>query len=123
MRLASPKLPLVLRPLRGDDAPALLRIHREPEVMRWWDQPADGFPWDEPESIRFTIEISGEVAGLAQFSEETEPKYRHAAVDIFISARHQGQGYGSEAVRLLSEYLLAERGHHRIVIDPAVDNV
>ena len=106
--LASPTLPLVLRPLEEADAPDLVRIHREPEVMRWWDEPAEGFPWDEPESTRFTIEISGVVAGLIQFSEESEPKYRHAAVDIFLSARHQGQGYGAEAVRVLAGHLFTE---------------
>ena len=98
-------------------------MHREPEVMRWWDAPADGFPWDEPEATRFTIEVWGAVAGLIQFSEETEPKYRHASIDLFLGSRFHGRGYGTEAVRLLVRYLLSERGHHRITIDPAVDNV
>ena len=123
MRLLSPTLPVVLRPTSDDDADALLSIHREPEVVRWWDEPADGFPWDEPESTRFTIEVFEEVAGLIQFSEENEPKYRHASIDLFLAARHHGRGYGSEALRLVTNYLLTERGHHRITIDPAADNL
>ena len=35
--------------------------------------------------------------------------------------RH-GQGLGSEAVRVLARYLIEERGHHRLTIDPAADN-
>jgi len=123
MTLASKNGSIRLRPLSDGDAEELLRIHREPDVMRWWDDPAEGFPWDEPESTRFTIEVSGAVAGLIQFSEETEPKYRHASIDIFIAARFHGMGYGTEAVRLLADYLLTQRGHHRITIDPAVENV
>src|SRR5205823_1516897 len=75
---------VVLRPLAPDDADELLRIHRTPEVVRWWDVPCEGFPWDEPESTRFTIEVDGGVAGMIQYSEETEPKYRHAAIDVFV---------------------------------------
>ena len=74
----------VLRPLSvGDDA-ELRRIHSTPEVLRWWDVPDERFPWDEPESTRLTIEVDGAVAGLIQYGEETEPKYRHATIDLFL---------------------------------------
>jgi aminoglycoside 6'-N-acetyltransferase len=29
---------------------------------------------------------------------------------------------GTEAIRLLASYLFEERGHHRLTIDPAIDN-
>jgi aminoglycoside 6'-N-acetyltransferase len=99
-----------------------LRIHQTPEVLRWWDVPAEGFPWDEPESTRLTIEVDGRVAGLAQFWEEPEPKYRHAGIDLFLDPKLHGQGLGTEAVRRLVRHLIDERGHHRITIDPAADN-
>lgn len=67
---------IILRPLARGDENELLRIHRTPEVVRWWDEPDDSFPWDEPESVRFTIEVDGRVAGLIQYWEETEPKCR-----------------------------------------------
>jgi aminoglycoside 6'-N-acetyltransferase len=114
---------LVLRPLASGDEDELLRIHRTAEVVRWWDVPSEGFPWDEPESTRFTIEVDGRVAGMIQYSEETEPKYRHAAIDVFVDPDLHGQGIGTEALRELVEILIAERGHHRITIDPATDNV
>jgi aminoglycoside 6'-N-acetyltransferase len=33
-----------------------------------------------------------------------------------------GRGLGTDAVRTLSRYLICERGHHRLMIDPAADN-
>jgi aminoglycoside 6'-N-acetyltransferase len=114
---------MILRPLAENDEPELLRIHNTPEVMRWWDAPAEGFPWDEPEATRLTIEVDGAVAGLIQFSEELEPKYRHAGVDLFLDPALHGRGLGSEAVRRVAGHLIDELGHHRITIDPATANV
>ena len=113
---------LRLRPLAQGDAAELLRIHATPEVTRWWDAPADGFPWDEPESTRWTIEVDGAIAGLIQAWEESEPKYRHAAIDLFLDPALHGRGLGAEAVRQVVRHLIDDRGHHRITIDPAVDN-
>ena len=115
---------LVLRPLAATDADELLRIHATPEVRRWWDAPDEGFPLtDDPDSTRLTIEVDGKVAGMVQFSEELDPKYRHAAVDVFLDPAFHGRGIGAEAVRRVVRLLIDERGHHRITIDPAADNV
>ena len=114
---------LVLRPLAKGDEAELLRIHGTPEVALWWGQPEDGFPWsDEPESTRFTIELDGKVAGLIQFGEEQTPKYRHATIDLFLDPILHGQGIGTEAVRRMVGHLIEERGHHRVTIDPGVEN-
>jgi aminoglycoside 6'-N-acetyltransferase len=113
---------VVLRPLVAGDEAELIRIHRTPEVMRWWDEPEEGFPWDEPESSRFTIEVDGRIAGMIQFAEELEPKYRHASIDLFVDPALHGQGVGTEAVRRVVRLLFDERDHHRITIDPAADN-
>jgi aminoglycoside 6'-N-acetyltransferase len=114
---------IVLRPLEAADAPELLRIHRTEAVKRWWDEPPDDFPLDEPESTRWTVLVDGAVAGLVQFSEEPEPKYRHAGVDLFLDPNLHGRGVGTEVVRRVVRHLVGERGHHRITIDPAADNV
>ncbi|HEV7162655.1 MAG TPA: GNAT family protein [Solirubrobacteraceae bacterium] len=114
---------LTLRPLAQGDEEALLRIHRTPEVVHWWDIPADGFPWDEPESTRFVIELDGAVVGLIQYWEELEPKYRHAGIDLFVDPALHGCGVGSEAVGRIARLLIDERGHHRITIDPATGNL
>ena len=113
---------LVLRPLVPADAAELRRIHLTPEVRRWWDAPADGFPWDEPDSTRCTIEFDGRIAGLIQYWEETEPKYRHAGIDLFIDPSLHGRGLGAAAITRVVRHLIEKRAHHRITIDPAVDN-
>src|SRR5262249_31430575 len=84
--------------------------------------PADGFPWDEPSSTRFTIEVDGAIAGLVQYWEEPEPKYRHAGIDIFVDPSRHGTGVGTEAVRLVVAHLFEVQHHHRLIIDPAVGN-
>jgi aminoglycoside 6'-N-acetyltransferase len=113
---------LLLRPLAAGDEQDLLRIHRTPEVTRWWDVPADGFPWDEPESTRLTIVVDGSIAGLVQFWEELEPKYRHAGIDLFLDPALQGRGIGVEVMRRVARQLFDERGHHRVTVDPAAEN-
>jgi aminoglycoside 6'-N-acetyltransferase len=113
---------VVLRPLAAGDEEELLRIHRTPEVAAWWDEPHDGFPWDEPESTRFTILADGAIAGMIQFAEETEPKYRHASIDLFVDPAVHGRGVGTEAIRQVVRMLIDARGHHRITIDPATTN-
>jgi len=92
-------------------------------VARWWDLPGEDFPWDEPQSTRLVIEVDGSVAGLVQFYEEQEPKYRHAGIDLFIDPALHGRGIGSEVVRQVVVRLIDELGHHRLTIDPAVENL
>ena len=69
-----------------------------------------------------TIEVDGRIAGMIQFAEETEPKYRHASIDMFLDPKLHGRGIGTEAVRRVVRMLIEERGHHRITIDPAAAN-
>jgi aminoglycoside 6'-N-acetyltransferase len=112
-----------LRPLTAADAPELRRIRALPEVARWWDEPEDDFPLaDEPEATRWVIEVDGTLAGMIQCSEELEPKYRHAGIDLFLDPAFHGRGIGTDAVRRVVRHLVDERGHHRITIDPAIAN-
>ncbi len=113
----------MLRALAPGDENELWRIHSTPQVARWWDSPPPDFPWDEPESTRLTIEVAGAIGGLIQFWEESEPKYRHGALDIFLDPALHGRGLGSAALRTLARSLIEERGHHRMTVDPAAANV
>jgi aminoglycoside 6'-N-acetyltransferase len=114
---------MALRPLAEGDEAELRRILETPQVARWWDAPDEGFPWtDDPETTRLTIEIDGAVAGLIQYSEELDPKYRHAQIDLFLDPAMHGRGLGTEAVRRIVRHLVDDRGHHRITIDPAAAN-
>ena len=49
--------------------------------------------------------------------------YRYASVDIAIRSEWQGKGLGPDAIRALARYLIDERGHHRLTIDPAAHNL
>jgi aminoglycoside 6'-N-acetyltransferase len=114
---------VALRELRPDDEAELLRIHRTPEVARWWGEPEAGFPWsDDPGCQRLAIEVDGRVAGMIQFDEEQAPRYRHASIDLFVEPRMHGRGVGPEAIGLLVRHLADVRGHHRVTIDPATSN-
>jgi aminoglycoside 6'-N-acetyltransferase len=113
---------VVLRPIAPADAPCLRAIHVEPAVAEWWGPMEPDFPDDEPTATRFAIVVEEQVAGLIQFSEEHEPAYRHATIDLFVATAHQGRGFGTDAIRTLVRHLVEDRGHHRITIDPAADN-
>jgi aminoglycoside 6'-N-acetyltransferase len=114
---------MILRPLAAGDGPELLRIIATAAVGRWWDEPDEGFPLtDDPSATRLVIEVDGAVAGLIQFSEELEPKYRHASIDLFVDPGLHGRGLGTEAVTAVVRRLILERRHHRITIDPAAAN-
>jgi aminoglycoside 6'-N-acetyltransferase len=114
---------LRLRPLTPEDEAELLRIHATPEVARWWGAPDEGFPLtDDPASTRLVIEVDGVVAGMIQYAEELEPKYRHASVDLFLDPAFHNRGHGTEAVRRVVRLLVEEHGHHRVTIDPAAAN-
>ncbi len=117
---------VVLRPLRGEDVERVAEIQTEPGVARWWGPPnkaelrqqADGS--DDEKAL--AIERKSELVGLIQFHEENEPDFRHAGIDVFLADQAQGHGLGTDAVRTLARYLIDEREHHRLTIDPAADN-
>jgi len=126
VRLEGGGLPtgVLLRPLAAADADELRRIRRTPEVVAWWDVGEDDFPLDdEPGVPRLVIEVDGAVAGLIEFHEEPEPKYRHASIDVLLDPVLRGRGLGPAVVRRVVDHLIDDRGHHRITIDPAVANV
>jgi aminoglycoside 6'-N-acetyltransferase len=121
VQLAGPRV--VLRSASAADAPRLTSIRSEPEIERRWGvlEPGemDEFIADER---TFVIEVDGEVIGAAQFGEVDDPMYRSSGIDLYLTTPRHGQGLGSEAVRVLARYLIEERGHHRLTIDPAADN-
>jgi aminoglycoside 6'-N-acetyltransferase len=118
---------VTLRPLRRDDRAALVEVLRDPTVAAVWDTrgaevSADELLTGETALTAWAIEVDGELVGSIQASEERDPDYRHAGIDVFIHSRFQGRGVGSDAVRTLARHLFDVRGHHRLTIDPAASN-
>ena len=117
---------VVLRSLRADDVERVAEIQAEPGVALWWGPPntaelrskADG----SADAKALAIEMEDELVGLIQYHEENDPDLRHAGIDVFLAERVQGHGLGTDAVQTLARYLIDERGHHRLTIDPAADN-
>jgi aminoglycoside 6'-N-acetyltransferase len=116
---------VTLRPVREDDAGALLALLTEPSVAEWWQA------WDaervreliaDREEPALAIEAAGEIVGMLLLGEETFWMYRHASLDIAIATAHQGKGIGPEALRLAIRHLIDERGHHRFTLDPSAAN-
>jgi aminoglycoside 6'-N-acetyltransferase len=117
-----------LRPIDADHVPALARLFRDPEIIRWWGRfdrariEADLLHDDDPNTCIYAIEVDGQVAGLIQSWEEPDPDYRRASLDIALGSEWHGTGVAIEALRTLARHLITERGHHHLTIDPAADN-
>jgi len=118
---------VVLRPIMAGDLASLLQMLQEPEIAQWWwGYDAERLREDtlgDPDTTTLAIELpDGTLIGLIMFSEELDPFYESASMDITLSSQRLGQGLGTDALRTLAAYLFRERGHHRLTIDPAADN-
>ena len=114
---------VVLRPVTAAHVPAIMAVVTHPEIAKWWG----GYDLERvrrellgPHS--FAVEQHGSVVGLILYYENDDPDHRHAAVDLALHPDAHGQGLGADAVRTLARHLIDVRGHHRLVIDPAVHN-
>lgn len=118
---------VTLRPVTGDDLGRLTAILATPEVARWWGTYEEQRVSAElleprPDTTVFVVEAEGAVVGSIQYYEEQAPDYRHAGLDVFLDPAVHGRGLGTDAVRTLARHLVHDRGHHRLVIDPAAAN-
>lgn len=120
---------LLLRPARAADLEPLTSILAEPSVSAHWPdfdraRVADELIAvdDEVQVLIIELRESGATIGAIQYSENDDPQYRHAGIDLFLGTRFQGQGLGSEAIRTVVDHLFQALGHHRITIDPAAHN-
>ncbi|MFG3345787.1 GNAT family N-acetyltransferase [Streptomyces sp. NPDC048018] len=119
---------VVLRPSGPDDVPALAAIRATPEVRARWRggddltaEVASGL--EDPATHCYTVLHDDRIVGMVQWYAEEEPDYRHAGIDLFLDPSVHGKGLGTDTVRTLARHLVDDVGHHRLVIDPAADNV
>jgi aminoglycoside 6'-N-acetyltransferase len=108
---------VTLRALTAEDVPVLNAMVALPGVREWW-----GTDPTVDDQDAFTIEVDGRIAGWLGWYEQTEPDYRHGGLDIFLAPEFHGRGLGREALSLAARWLLSDRGHHRLIIDPAAAN-
>jgi RimJ/RimL family protein N-acetyltransferase len=113
---------VTLVPVTAEHVSDLRRIGETPPVRERWGEFGPQWPFDEPAVTCYTVLVAGTVRGLVQYGEENDPDYRHAAIDIFLDPEVHGRGIGRDTVRTVARHLLHDRGHHRLVIDPAADN-
>ena len=105
----------------------MLEIFAQPSVAARWlgtiglEATVDGL-YRHDDHTGFAILVGEDIVGYIQYGEETDPDYRHASVDVSLAEDWQGRGLGTDAVRTLARWLIRERGHHRVTIDPAADN-
>lgn len=116
---------VTLRPLEEADLDALVAIAESDAVRPWWgvddsrDETRDALRSD---GAAFVIELGGELAGWLGIGEDEDPNYHSAGMDIVLAGPFQDRGIGPEALRLAARWLIDERGHHRLTIDPAAAN-
>jgi len=116
---------LRLTPVRATDVPGLVTVLRTPDVARWWGPVVDGdINPDDPEVVQLAVRGRGgsRLLGLVQYSEEADPMYRSAGIDIALHPAAQGRGLGREAIRTVAHHLIDTLGHHRLTIDPSAAN-
>ncbi len=114
---------VILRPLAEQDVARIVELGSDSEVARWWAGIDEQYVREKVvEGLTFAVVSDGEVAGMIQFHEEDDEEYRHAGMDLFLGTRFQDRGLGTDTVRTMARYLVREREHHRLIIDPAADN-
>ena len=118
---------VVLRLLTEADVPRIVELGADPEVARWWrglthEHVLEKARGEAEGAVVFAIVVDGEVGGLIQYFEESDEEFRSASIDLFLGTPYHGRGLGTDTVRTLARYLIEERGHHRLTIDPAAHN-
>ena len=121
---------VILRRFRAADVPRFVAYRSRPEVARYqsWDAP---YPRTEGERMvrevmaqhpdtpgewfQFAVALRGDgqlIGDCAVLTQAEDPS--QCEIGFTIAPAYQGQGYASEAVRLLLGYLFTGRGKHRI---------
>ena len=113
-----------LRPYRRDDLDDLVRELSDPEVPRWTNVPPN-YGRDEGEAFlgqaeaqrlagrALTLAIGDPLQGAVGLT-DVDWRERRAEVGYWVAASARGRGLASLAVRLLSDWALAQAGLERL---------
>ena len=124
---------VVLRPWRVDDVDAVTAACQDPAIQRWTQVPvpyerahAEGFVGAIAEGTHadggalFAV-VDRESGALAGSIGLFPPDDGVGEIGYWTVAEHRGRGLTAEAVRVLADWALDERGLHRVElhVDPA----
>lgn len=133
---------LTVRYLSETDKGLLVKWLSDPEILQYYegrDHPHDEgkvarhFFEDDEDVVRCVIEYDGSPIGYLQFYEVDEVEREIYGYDDFAEtiygmdqfigeSAYWNKGIGTELVRSVVAYLMAEKGAHRIVMDPQTQN-
>lgn len=124
------KVPITLRSAGAEDCRRLWKWRNE-EYTRQASFQTDFIPFDEHEQwfwaklgdagtrVLIAMDAQGRAVGYVRF----DIRGREAAISVSIDRDERGKGYGGEAIRRGSDYLLAEASIDRIIAQIRVENV
>jgi RimJ/RimL family protein N-acetyltransferase len=119
---------LVLRRFRLADAEVLAAYRSDPRVARYqsWsapvslaearetvDESAEGDP-EAPGWFQYAVELMSRRVLIGDVGVNLHENLMQAEIGFSFAPEFQGQGYATEAVRCVVEYLFAQRGLHRV---------
>src|SRR4051794_9576473 len=86
---------LTLGPARPEDVAAISAVFAEPEVDRWWPNPGAAdvrakCEGTQEDAVFFVIDVDGRAVGGIEYWEEDDPEFRHAGIDVFLTAALHG---------------------------------
>jgi len=118
----------VLREVRPDDLPILYEIERD---LASWEERTPAAPgpltWEafreahRDTGTGFVITVDDQVVGRCGLMHE-DLLARHAEVGISVAAAARGQGYGTDALRVLAEFAFVRRNLRRLHLETLADN-
>jgi RimJ/RimL family protein N-acetyltransferase len=123
---------VTLRPLRREDADAVVAHLQDPEIPRWTRIPSPDGRADFDEWLHASARSAADGAGLHLAIADGRDRVIGAVgvqgldgdrpdIGYWIAREARRQGMAARAVRLLRDWLAAERGctHLEILVDPA----
>lgn len=127
---------LLLRPLRGDDAPGMYAIYSDPDTMRYWStRPVHSL---EGAARMVSEDLQLQLGGTAAFWSITLPKtgrvigkfalfainreHGRAELGYVLNRQFWGKGYGSESLAAMLETAFQRFGLHRLEADTDPEN-
>lgn len=117
---------VLIRAATMADVGGLYAVFVDPVVAKWWQINSEEDVADlinEERQNGWVMEADGRIIGWIQAHESDRSGYPFASLDAAASSKWHGSGLPLEALRLARDWLTTKGGFHRLVADPAADNL